>query len=153
MEEVKYDSSVDTLLHIKRVNELLTKACKILIDRGNHHDSSKLKEPEKSAFDKLTPLLLGVTYGSPEYNDFLEQLKPALDHHYATNTHHPQHYNDGINGMNLFDLIEMFFDWKAASERQSNGNICTSIKTNGERFQMSDQLTSVFINTTKYLGW
>lgn len=148
-----YDSSTDTLLHIKRVSELLTEACKELIDRANNHDNSKLKEPEKGLFDEYTPQLAGVTYGSPEYQKFLDGLKPALDHHYAKNNHHPQHYSNGINGMNLFDLLEMFFDWKAASERHGDGNITKSIDINKKRFEMSDQLADVFSNTVKYLGW
>lgn len=149
----QYDSSVDTLLHIKRVNELLTNACKILIRRAQLHDDSKLKSPEKELFDLLTPKLAECEYGSDEYNTFLEALKPALDHHYAHNTHHPQHYEDGVNGMNLFDVMEMFFDWKAASERHNTGNIAKSIEVNKKRFELSDQLSTIFKNTAKFMGW
>lgn len=151
--EQNYDSSADTLFHIRRVNELLTNACKILIKRAQVHDESKLHSPEKEYFDEFTPKLKQVEYGSEEYKQFLTQLKPALDHHYANNPHHPEHYEDGVNGMNLFDMIEMFFDWKAASERQNNGNIMKSIKHNTERYKLGDQLSAVFTNTAKYLGW
>ncbi len=148
----QYDSSKDTLLHIKRVSELLTQACQKLIDRANNHDTSKLQSPEKEMFDEVTTGLQGCTYNSDEYKEFLKKLEPALNHHYAKNSHHPQHYPDGINGMNLFDIVEMYFDWIAASERHSDGNINKSISINKERFAMSDQLTSIFNNTTKYLG-
>lgn len=148
-----YDSSVDTLLHIKRVSELLTKACQELITRANKHDDSKLVSPEKELFDELTPILSGLTYNSQEYKDSLAKLQPALQHHYAKNSHHPEHYPNGIDGMNLFDVIEMFFDWKAASERHANGNIVHSITQNRERFKMSDQLTNIFRNTVTYLGY
>lgn len=147
------DSTVDTLLHIKRVNELLMKACRILMRRAAVHDDSKLRSPEKELFDSLTPQLKGAIYGSEEYNGFLEAMKPALDHHYACNPHHPQHYSDGISGMNLFDLIEMFLDWKASSERQDTGNIVKSIEFNKKRFKICGQLTSIFKNTAKYMGW
>jgi len=151
--ESKYDSTSDTLLHIKRVNQLLTAACVELIKRAQIHDDSKLKEPEKSLFDITTGGLSACTYNSDEYKQFLKQLEPALEHHYAKNSHHPQHYPDGIDGMNLFDIVEMFFDWKAASERHSNGNICHSITANRDRFKLSDQLTNIFNNTVKFLGW
>lgn len=148
-----YDSTADTLLHIKRVSELLTQAATELLHRGSVHDDSKLKSPEKELFDDLTDKLKGVTYNSEEYKGFLKQLEPALNHHYAKNSHHPQHYPDGVNGMNLFDVVEMFFDWKAASERHTDGNICHSITQNRDRFKLSDQLTDIFKNTVKYLGW
>lgn len=148
-----YDSSVDTLLHIKRVSELMTLACTELIARANRHDDSKLQSPEKELFDELTPKLKGLTYNSPEYKESLAELQTALQHHYAHNSHHPQHYADGVDGMNLFDVLEMFLDWKAASERHNNGNINLSITENRERFKLSDQLTNIFKNTARFLGW
>ena len=53
--------------------------------------------------------------------------------------------------MNLVDLVEMIADWKAASERQHNGNLLTSIEQNAIRFKMSDQLKQILINTAKML--
>jgi len=147
-----YDSAADTLLHIKRVSELLSISATELLKRGSQHDDSKLKDPEKPLFDKMTPILKNLKYGSPEYHESLKELNVALHHHYANNSHHPQHYANGINGMNLFDIIEMFFDWKAASERTANGSLEESIKVNSERFDMSPQLTEIFENTRKYMN-
>ncbi len=146
-----YDSTSDTLKHIKRVQELLNIAAIELINRGNIHDNSKLNEPEKSEFDRLTPKLKTLTYNSQEYKDSLKELGIALKHHYENNSHHPEHYVHGINDMNLFDILEMFIDWKAASERHNNGNIWKSFDENRERFKMSDQLYWIFRNTAKYL--
>jgi hypothetical protein len=152
--ELKYDSKVDTLLHIKRVAELLTNAAAELIRRADVHDNSKLESPEKELFDEFTPKLKGCTYGSEEYKEFLKGLKVALDHHYAFNSHHPEYYGpQGIDGMNLFDLIEMFFDWKAAGERHADGNIYKSIEINRDRFGMSSQLSEIFANTALKLGY
>lgn len=145
--KIEYDSSKDTLLHIKRVNELLGMAAKELIRRGNIHDNSKLKSPEKEKFDELTPLLKSLTYGTPGYKESLSELGIALEHHYKHNSHHPQYYKEGVNGMDLFDIIEMFFDWKAATERMDNGDINKSIEINKERFNISEQLTNIFKNT------
>ncbi len=150
---MNYDSKADTLLHIKRVSELMTNASIELIRRANIHDNSKLESPEKELFDEFTPKLKGCTYGSDEYKEYLKELKVALDHHYENNSHHPEHYENGVNGFDLFDLIEMFFDWKAAGERHSDGNIYRSIEINSERFDLSEQTCEIFINTAKRLGW
>jgi hypothetical protein len=148
-----YDSTVDTLKHIKRVSQLLNQAAGELLRRANVHDESKLYSPEKELFDKFTPLLAASEYGSDEYRQMLEQLKPALEHHYANNSHHPEHYSEGIGAMDLFDIIEMFFDWKAASERHETGDIYKSIEHNEERFSMSAQLAQIFKNTARNLRY
>lgn len=151
--EQKYDSTKDTLLHIKRVAQLLTEASAELIRRANVHDNSKLESPEKDFFDEFTPKLAGSTYGSEEYKGFLKELKVGLDHHYANNSHHPEHYENGINGMDLFDIMEMFFDWWAATERHNDGNLLTSIQLNKERFKYSQQLSEIFTNTAIRLNY
>jgi len=142
-----YDSLPDTNKHIKRVGELIGIALEELKIRAEVHDLSKTQNPEKAFFDKLTPLLENSTYGSDEYKDFFKELKPALDHHYQNNSHHPEHYENGIKGFDLFDLMEMFFDWRAASERHADGNIFDSIEINRSRFKMSDDLYEIFKNT------
>lgn len=151
--EKKYDSKTDTLLHIKRVAQLMTEASCELIRRANVHDNSKLESPEKEFFDEYTPKLKDSTYGSDEYKGFLKELKVGLDHHYANNSHHPEHYQNGVNGFDLFDLIEMFFDWKAAGERHADGNIFKSIEINKSRFAISEQLCEIMKNTAERLGY
>ena len=150
---MKYDSKSDTLLHIKRVNELLMTAVRELLIRSEKHDSSKLESPEKELFDEFTPKLKDCTYGSDEYNGYLIELKVALDHHYSNNSHHPEHYKNGINGFDLFDLIEMLFDWKAATERHNDGDIRKSMDINKDRFGLSEQLYNILQNTIDKMGW
>lgn len=149
--EVEYDSTAETLKHIKKVNNYLIDASTEILKRAKVHDNSKLEDPEKMTFDEMTPLLSSLKFGSPEYTESTKKMKPALDHHYKVNSHHPQHYDEGINGMNLFDLVEMFFDWKAAGERTKNGDIHKSIEINAGRFGLSKQLRSIFENTANYL--
>jgi len=149
----KYDSRKDTRRHISRVNELVSKFTKRLLEKVKLHDRSKLRSPEKKYFDIYTPKLKGLTYGSKEYKDSLAQLQVALKHHYKHNSHHPEHYKNGIDGMDLFDIVELFFDWKSATERHADGNIYKSIKHNKDRFKMSDQLVHIFENTAKTLRY
>lgn len=142
-----YDSSADTLAHIRRVQQLLSMVVVRLEERARTHDTSKLYDPEKSAFDEHTPKLAALTYGTPEYKAGIAALGPALDHHYKVNSHHPEHWDVGIDGMSLLDLIEMFCDWKAASERHADGDFNKSLVINQKRFNVSAQLAAVFGNT------
>jgi len=148
-----YDSTQDTKEHINKVRARLQECIGQLEARSWIHDASKLESPEKEAFDEVTPLLRGLTYGSPEYHAGTAKLGEALAHHYANNSHHPEHYADGIDGMTLIDLVEMLCDWKAASERHADGDIARSIEINRQRFAISDQLASILRNTVQGMGW
>lgn len=116
------DSTQDTLMHIAKVQMRLAEIHGHLEARGSVHDASKLEEPEKSGFDVLTFKLANLTYGTDEYRAALAEGKPTIEHHYAVNTHHPEHWPDGIAGMSLLDIVEMLCDWKAASERTKQGS-------------------------------
>ena len=141
-----YDSRPDTQKHINQVItegvKFTSKLRRISANLNNHsldmlnkfiaifqgqiakHDASKLVSPEKDGFDKYTPMLAKMEYGSDEYKKCLKELQhPYLDYHYANNSHHPEHYKNGINGMNLFDVIEMYCDWKAAVRAWENNQI------------------------------
>src|SRR3990172_12749776 len=109
-----YDSRSDTYEHIHNVQTFIEMYIEHLLWRMTKHDNSKLQEPEKSMYDEFTPKLRGMTYGSDEYKECLKQMGGALKHHYENNSHHPEHFPNGINGMTLLDLIEMLADWKAA---------------------------------------
>ena len=131
------------------MQEIIGQLCK----RQLHHDESKLEEPEKSMFDKYTPMIRGCVYGSEEYKKHLEAMGPALKHHYEVNRHHPEHFKNGVSGMTLVDLVEMLSDWKAAVMRNENGSMEASLKINRERFGMSDQLYEILVNTAKEMKW
>lgn len=148
-----YDSRADTERHIEQVRVLLRAVTADLERRALAHDRSKLEDPEKAIFDEYTPMLAGTTYGSPEYKRFLAEMKPALDHHYSQNAHHPEFWPHGVNDMSLLDLIEMLADWKAATMRHNDGDLAESLRINKRRFGISDQLASILENTAKELGW
>ena len=101
----------------------------------------------------MTPVLRTLTYGSDEYKAALVEMGEGLKHHYARNSHHPEHYPNGIAGMSLLDIVEMLCDWKAASERTKQGNIAASLTHNKQRFGIDDQLFSILENTVRELGW
>jgi hypothetical protein len=144
-----YDSRQDTLKHINTVQQLLFVVSRKLNALALKHDKSKLEDPEKAIFDIYTPKLKDTTYGSDEYKTYLKEMKEGLDHHYAENRHHPEHFVNGINDMTLIDLIEMFADWLAATKRHNDGDINRSIKVNKDRFKYDNQLESILLNTAK----
>ena len=142
---------VETQKHIEKVRKYIRFFTDRLTTRGVNHDAAKLESPEIEIFAEHTDALKETTYGSTEYKKHLEAMKPALDHHYATYRHHPEHFPNGINDMNLIDLVELMADWKASSERHNNGNLLKSIEINAKRFGISNQLTQILLNTAKIM--
>lgn len=142
---------VETQKHIEKVRKYIRFFTDKLTTRGVNHDASKLESPEVEIFAEHTDCLKDLIYDSAEYKEHLAAMKPALDHHYATYRHHPEHFQNGIDDMNLIDLVEMFADWKASSERQKDGNLLLSIEKNAKRFNISAQLKQILINTAKTL--
>lgn len=169
------DSRIETYKHIQQVQDLMDKVQHNLSRRSLVHDQSKLASPEVEIFDEFTPKLADSTYGSDEYKGFLAAMKPALDHHYAHNSHHPEHYGCtvcdqcgqdefdpctcggprtfrcDVGRMSLLDLIEMLCDWKAATMRHKDGDLARSIEINQRRFGYSDELKSILTFTAREL--
>ena len=154
----------ETKKHIKEVEKLLWGIIKELVNRAITHDLSKFSNEEFPLFIEYTPKLKDCTYGSEEYKQFLKEMKPALDHHYSNNRHHPecflltvaddfQYHEKGkkntICCMNLIDIIEMVCDWLVATKRHADGDIFKSIEINQKRFSYSDELKQIFINTVE----
>ena len=138
-----------TYKHIEKVREFIQFFINRLTIRGIEHDKTKLESPEVEVFAEYTPKLAETTYGSEEYLNCLKEMNGALQHHYANYRHHPEHFDKGINDMNLVDIVEMFCDWKASSLRQIDGNLLKSIEANASRFNMNTQLKQILINTAK----
>jgi len=82
-------TNAETSKHIRLVGKILHLMVKHLLDRADGHDLSKLDRPEVELFTKFTAQLAGLTYGSAEFNACKAAMGPALDHHYANNSHHP----------------------------------------------------------------
>ena len=145
--------SQDTTEHINKVQARMLEIQQHIVRRSLLHDASKLEEPELSGFAGLSAKLSELVYGSDEYRAALVEAKPVIDHHYAANDHHPEHYPDGIAGMSLLSLLEMVADWKAATERVKQGSMEQSLAVNVKRFDLDPQLASIIANTVKEMGW
>ena len=144
----------DTILHKKQVSDIGQLFINELKNRLDHHDDSKLRGDEQKLFESVLEDADACDYGSKEYSDLKSKLKPALILHYGCNRHHPEHFIDGLAGMNLIDLLEMFIDWQAATERHKDDDIHESIEINAKRYDIPDALVAIFHNTAKdfFLG-
>jgi hypothetical protein len=148
-----YDSTVDTMIHARRVDELLLMVTHTLLDRVTQHDRSKLEPPEKPVYDEYVPKLQASEFGSDEYNELRDRMGEGLAHHYAHNRHHPEFFSDGVAGMTLVDLVELLADWKAATERRGGNGFRHSLEVCQARFGITDQLTAILRNKAIELGW
>lgn len=146
------ECKIETQAHIDKVRHYIRFFTDKLTDRAEKHDASKMGDIEAPIFAEHTENLSNIEFGSEEYKKELEALKPALDHHYKYNRHHPQYFGEeGINGMNLIDIVEMLADWRASVERVQNGDIFKSIEINAERFGIDEQFKKILINTARMM--
>lgn len=139
----------DTQNHICDVRNIIELFQRELRNRAISHDYSKLSDEEFPIFKEVLDNSKSAKYGTPEYDAVKKKLLPALEHHYKENRHHPEHFIDGIDGMNLVDVLEMLADWTAATQRHKDDNIMNSIKINAKKYHINPQLENILINTVK----
>jgi len=133
--------------HKRKVFGYLQQFCDELQRRAYLHDDSKLSPEELTGFVQAQSKLATLTYGTEEYKQSLADLQDTLKHHYIINRHHPEHFENGVNGMTLIDVLEMLADWLAATDRVRNGDVWGSLEYNKIRFGLSDQLIHLLYNT------
>ena len=144
-----YSYEIELHQHVAKVRGNIDHFIGNMANRAFLHDASKFTSAEFDIFEKVSPELRTTTYGTDEYKALLKKLGPALDHHYANNDHHPEHFPNGVNDMDLFQFVEMLCDWKAAVEKHDDGDIYKSLEINKNRFGISDQLYQIMVNTIK----
>lgn len=124
--------------HKEKVKDLCFEFAEALKQRGLQHDDSKLNdEVERKGFEEFQ----SPPYGTEAYVKHLEDIKEIVFRHYKNNSHHPEHFEDGIRGMNLLDLVEMVMDWK------SFGDADKYLETQVKRFNISSDLASIIKNS------
>ena len=147
-------AAVITYKHIARVRQLLGEFAIEMIKRGDRHDASKFTPEELEPLQRMQDLIEKegqAQFGTDEYKRRTALLGDMIIHHRQRNSHHPEHYPDGVNGMDLFDLVEMFFDWKAASERAESSVM--HLDAACDKYKIDGPLRSILHNTAKRLGY
>lgn len=131
--------------HKKLVGHYLNQALYKLIRRAIEHDMSKFGPEEFWPYAYQLPRFREVEYGTPDYQECIKAIRPAIDHHFQQNRHHPEHFPEGIGGMNLLDVLEMVCDWMAASQRGGGGPLRLDLQQ--KRFGIDDQLQGLIERT------
>lgn len=116
-------------------------------ERAEKHDDSKLEYPELGwlvNMDKEGH----VPYGSDEYFEKQERWKCFFDHHYANNTHHPDHNGiEGVRDMTIVDLIEMMCDMISYLDEFPQEKAFEVVNEQAKRFGLSEELERILIKT------
>ena len=135
--------------HRLRVFHLMTKLSQEVMQRGNEHDASKFGPEELPQYVATADEFEKYPYGSDGYNKAKESLGPAIIHHFKNNRHHPEHFDNGIAGMDLVDLLEMLVDWKSATlnNPKNPGNLAKSISVAEDKYKISPDLSQILYNT------
>jgi hypothetical protein len=139
--------------HKLSVNVGMQRIADILRLRGEIHDNDKLEVRSFDAFYTIVKDFDFCKFGSEDYFKTLKKIEPALNEHYRKSLHHPEHNENGINGMTLIDLMEMLVDWKSASSAYNGGKFEESLEIERKRFLISDQLFEILENTAIQLGY
>ena len=156
-------AAIATFQHIARVRELLGMFAIQMIRRGDVHDASKFLPVELGPLQEMQDIIDRdgpALPGSDEYKRRTELLGPMIDHHRRNNSHHPEFHEfenggdcmHGINGMDLFDLVEMFFDWRAANLDRDAG-APMSLSFSCEKYHITGPLRHILFNTAENLGY
>ena len=122
-----------------------------LSSRALDHDNSKLTPEELEGYVKYGKILDNAVIGTQEYQETLELMDKYNQIHYKRNRHHPEYHANGVNDMNLIDIVEMFSDWCATSDYKNTDVVKVMEETLFERFGIDDQLGNILKNTIIYL--
>ncbi|RWP29888.1 DUF5662 family protein [Mesorhizobium sp.] len=152
-----------TRKHIAQVRQLLGMFAAEMIRRGDVHDASKFDPIEMGPLEAMQEIIDRdgpALPGSEEYKRRTDMLGPMIAHHRMANSHHPEFYEfeyggdcmNGVNGMDLFDLVEMFFDWRAANLDRDAG-APMSLSYSIEKYKIDPMLASILRNTAERLGY
>ena len=141
------------LKHRQTVRERLLFLADELYKRAYHHDDSKLQLPEIKWLIEMDKEPR-YEYGTPEYFEKMKRWDKFFKHHYENNRHHPDHFANGIEGMNLADLCEYIVDIISYYEELHVNNALDTVNKQKERFGFDEQLTQILKNTLiEYFSW
>lgn len=144
-------TTLDLEKHLALVRNNILQIILWLSQRGICHDQSKFSDIEIDAYLTIKDRISAVPFGSAEYETIKQEIQYAVDHHYQHNRHHPEHFKNGINDMNIVDLIEMFCDWVAANKRNPQNDVHHSIDVCCDKYKIPDMLKQIFHNSTELL--
>ena len=121
--------------HRQLVTFFLREMARRLEARADLHDQTKYAPDEFEIFVEIQKIARTEKYGSPNY---MESLK-KLGLHYERNSHHPEHWPNGVNDMGLLDFLEMAADWLAANSTYEDATLEEAQEVNAKRFELKPE--------------
>lgn len=147
MDDLEKEYIKANINHRYYVKFFITKIVEELQHRANVHDFSKYLDDESIGFIKAVPYTK-IKWGSNDIpDDIAESLKDSLAIHHARNDHHPEHFQNGIEDMDLIQLLELVCDWRAAMIRHENFDIEETICVGQARFKFCNTIARILENT------
>ena len=139
----------DTMEHKMEVQIIMGNMSKECMQRGRLHDNSKLKSPEKEAYQEMHDKLKTVKFGSEQYKRLVGD-SVAVGLHYRNNDHHPEHFEDGIHGMHLLQITEMLADMVAVSKAKGT-DVIEMLPTLMAEHGIPENFYMIFKNTIELM--
>lgn len=134
--------------HKERVSFYLLEFAKELMNRSVNHDNSKFGDDELDEYSKVIDVFDKCRFGTSEYSKSRDKISSVVKLHQSRNRHHPEHFPNGIDGMDLVDLLEMISDWKSATRNHDVGSTMkSSVEFCIKRYNISPQLAQIIVNT------
>lgn len=153
VDKCAFNTITSILKHKDSVRSKLLFIARELTKRSAMHDDSKLQSPEIDWLIEMDKEPR-VEYGSKEYYQKMHKWHKFFTHHYNVNRHHPDHFINGIDGMNLVDLSEYLIDIISYFDEMHVGDAIRVIEEQKSRFRLSDQLAQILKNTLiDYFAW
>ena len=108
--------------------------------RATHHDSSKFGSEELVPYIWMTWYYKLKREGKEfTYPTGMEaKVTKAVEHHYKTNRHHPQYFNNVTAKMSHVDIIEMVCDHAAMSQELGDSLIDFEKNVTFKKFEWSE---------------
>lgn len=141
------DSLIKTRRHRNIVSNLMNLLIMELHKKAETHDQSKLESPEAEIFAFYPDYIEESNYMSEEYQSLIKHYNEAITHHFQNNSHHPEHFKNGVKDMNIIEIIEMLCNWKA--NLKDCESLDTKIKKYKKLYGLSNDLTNILLNTSK----
>ena len=137
------------LKHKEEITQLMSKFAAEISYRSGIHDNSKFSPEEFDVYSSNVQDFNKYDFDSEEEKRLRERVYPAAKAHQKRNRHHPEHFKNGIDDMNLIDLLEMICDWKSASSRAPGDSLRKGLPILKEKYKISPQLYQILTNTIK----
>jgi uncharacterized protein DUF5662 len=135
--------------HRDRVAKNLIRFAIDLQERALVHDDSKFGPDEFPIYASMMDEFTEHPFGTPGYFRAKEAISEATKKHFAANRHHPEHFENGVEGMTVVDLLEMLADWKAATlnNPKKPGDMQRSLDYAVDKYKIDPQLALILWNT------